>query len=76
MTTQRAVLTGFSLLAMAIVVVGLAPTLRASSPASVSVGTWQISAVPGSIAWKLNTVSGELFYCSGISCDRAHSELD
>lgn len=76
MTTQKLVLAGFSLIAGAIILAGLAPHLRAAIPAPAVVGTWQIFAVPESIAWKLNTVTGELFYCSGIFCEPARATSD
>jgi hypothetical protein len=76
MTTQGAILGGLTAVAVAITVVGLAPHLRAASSITEPTGTWQISAAPGSNAWKLNTTSGELFYCSGISCAPARVTSD
>ena len=76
MTTQKTILLGFSLVAAAIATVGLGPHLGAAAPASVPVGTWQISAAAGGSAWKLNTMTGELLYCSGITCDPTRSSSD
>jgi hypothetical protein len=76
MTTQKNILLGFSLVAAAIAAVGLVPPLGAAAPTSVPAGTWQISAAAGGSAWKLNTMTGELFYCSGITCDPARSSSD
>ena len=67
MTTSNALFAGVALIATTIAMLGLTSGLKAAAPNHTPTGTWQIS-TGGSAAWKLNTVSGELFYCGGASC--------
>lgn len=76
MTRSKATLIGFAAIAAATTVVGIAPHPRAATPQAVAIGPWQIAAASDSIAWKLNTVTGELLYCSGISCEPARTISD
>ena len=52
----------------------LSTALRAASPNENAIGTWLVSAAPGPTAWKINTVTGELFSCTGnLSCVRVNN---
>lgn len=74
MTTPTAILLGLSLMAAATLIVGLSTALRAASPNENAIGTWLVSAAPGPTAWKINTVTGELFSCTGnLSCVRVNN---
>jgi hypothetical protein len=63
MTIPNALFAGLVLIAATIALVGLAPGLKAAAPSHATAGTWQISTAADSAAWKLNTMSGALFYC-------------
>jgi hypothetical protein len=75
MTTPKAIFLGLSLVAAAMLVVGLSSALRAAGPNETAIGTWQVAAAPGPTAWIVNTVTGELFACVGnLSCTRVKHE--
>ncbi|TXH36744.1 MAG: hypothetical protein E6Q98_09795 [Rhodospirillaceae bacterium] len=58
MTTPKAILAGFALIAVSILVVGLA-----DRPFAASSGGYQITTAAPGEAWKVNTQTGKLYHC-------------
>jgi hypothetical protein len=64
MPTPTAILLGIALTAIAVTASVVASDFHASLADDAGPGVWHISAGPGPAAWKLNTQTGVLYYCT------------